>query len=221
MSRKVDIPFSTASRILKALEDAYFLERSPSDKLYRLGKNCYVLGVLARETGLLRRVSLPVMEALRTQFEETVILYVREGNKRLYYEQLEGPRNLKRLERVGETAPLWVGSAGRCLLAWTSEAELSYILKDVRELTPNTITDSEVIVQMIREIRETGYSISVSEREEGVCSVSSPVVDFPRRVAACLTVTGPAIRFTDDILKDMIPALKEAAQTISNKLKGS
>ncbi len=221
ISRKTELPFSTTSRILKALEDEGFLDRDPHDKYYKLGLNCYVLGTLARESGLLRRISLPVMEELRQCFKETVILYIREGDLRVYYEQLPGPQNLKRLEGIGSNAPLWAGSASRCLLAHTPDDEVERLLQQVFSLCSHTITDKAMIMKRIKEIRVSGYDISVSEREEGVCSVSSPVMDSPQQVAACLTITGPALRFTEPVLEKMIPALKAGTRKISEQLQNS
>lgn len=218
ISRKVELPFSTTSRILKALEGEGFLERN-SDKQYQLGLNCYFLGTLARKSGLLRRIALPHMEELRARFEETVILYVRKGDIRVYYSQLAGPQSLKRTEDIGTTAPLWAGSASRCLLACTDEEEIRRILQDIRPLCVNTMTDKELILARIREIRNTGYDISVSEREEGVCSVSSPIMETSSRVGACITITGPAVRFTKEVLSRMIPAVKAAASGISAQLQ--
>jgi DNA-binding IclR family transcriptional regulator len=218
ISKKVELPFSTTFRILKALEDERFLERDPESKRYQPSYNYYRMGIIARESDILRRISLPVMENLRRRFQETVILYVRDGDLRVYYEQLEGSQSLKRMERVGATAPLWVGSASRCLLAWTSDEELERIHANIRPLCINTILDKDVAIQKIKAVRETGYSISTSEREEGVCSVSVPVVDSPENVAASLTLTGPASRFNDVALREMIPALKAAAQSISDQL---
>ncbi|GHV40945.1 IclR family transcriptional regulator [Synergistales bacterium] len=218
ISAKMGLPFSTTSRILKALEDEGFLERDSRGKQYRPGHNCYYLGTIAREYDILRRVSLPVMESLRHCFQETVIIYVREGDLRVYYEQLEGAKALKRMERVGSTAPLWVGSASRCLLAWTSNEDLERIYANIRPLCVNTILDKDAAIRNTIEVRESGYSISVSEREEGVCSVSVPILDAPRSVIASLTITGPALRFDDAVLLKMIPAMKDAAQRISKQL---
>jgi DNA-binding IclR family transcriptional regulator len=176
------------------------------------------MGVIARDSDILRRASLPVMEDLRRRFQETVILYVRDGDLRVYYEQLEGSQSLKRMERVGATAPLWVGSASRCLLAWTSDEELERLHANIRPLCVNTVLDKNAAIQKIKDVRETGYSISTSEREEGVCSVSVPILEAPMNVAASLTITGPASRFTDATLRDMIPALKDAARHISKQL---
>lgn len=221
ISRKMGLPFSTTSRILRALEEENFLERDQETKLYHLSLNCYRLGSLALEGGLLRRISRPFMEELRRRYNETVIFYIRKGDRRVYYAQLEGAQSLRRTVTVGATAPLWVGSASRCLLAFSPDGELERILADITPLTPRTVTDSAQVIKKIHEIRNTRYDVSDSEREEGVFSISSPILSAPCKVAACLTLTGPTLRFKEDILPSMIADVRDAAEKISAMLQQS
>ena len=44
ISRELDIPLSTASRLAKALEETGFLERDQETKLFTPGFSCYQIG---------------------------------------------------------------------------------------------------------------------------------------------------------------------------------
>jgi DNA-binding IclR family transcriptional regulator len=57
------------------------------------------------------------------------------------------------------------------------EEEVFRILDEVESLTPNTILDKKVVMEKNRELRQLGYSLSVSEREQGVSSVAVPFFD--------------------------------------------
>lgn len=218
IARELEIPLPTAARLTKALQDTGFLERDPKSKLFSLGFQCYLLGTIAKKTGGLRTTALPYMEELRKQFNETVNLYVREGDSRICYEQVESSHNLKRSAKLGARFPLWAGASGRCFLAFMFEDEVRRILGHVESLTPNTILHEETVMEKNRELRIQGYGISVSEREWGVSSVAVPIFDASTQPLACMTLSGPTARFTEEMVRNLIPALKKACLELSLKL---
>ena len=218
IARELDMPLPTAARLTKALEERGFLERDKKSKLFSLGFQCYLLGSIAKKTGGLRTIALPYMENLRKQFNETVNLYVREGDSRICYEQVESSHNLKRSARLGARFPLWAGASGRCFLAFMIEEEVRRILGQVDPLTPNTILEKETVMEKNRTLRVLGYGISVSEREWGVSSVAVPIFDASAQPLACMTLSGPTARFTEEMVRELIPALKKACLEISLKL---
>jgi len=218
IARELNLPLPTAARLTKALEEAGFLERDKKSKLYSLGFQCYLLGAIAKKTGGLRSLALPFGEELRKRFNETVNLYVREGDNRICYEQVESSHNLKRSAKLGARFPLWAGASGRCFLSFMAEDEVSRILDEAESLTPNTILDKNVVMEKNRELRIRGFSFSVSEREQGVSSIAVPIFDASLLPVACMTLSGPTARFTEEMIRELIPALKKACLELSLKL---
>lgn len=218
IARDRDLPLPTAARLAKALEEEGFLERDAKTKRYRLGFKCSLLGAIAKKTGVLRMIAAPYMEELKSMFNETVNLYLREGDIRICYEQIESSFNLKRSAKLGDRFPLWAGAAGRCFLAFMKKEEVDRILEKVEPLTANTILDKERIYQKNSEVKEKGYSFSVAEREEGVSSVAAPIFDASMQPVACLTVSGPTSRFSEEMIAALIPQLQRRCLLISLKL---
>jgi len=218
IARELNLPLPTAARLAKALEGQGFLEREKKSRLYSLGFQCYLLGAIAKKTGGLRTLALPCMEELRKRFNETVNLYVREGDFRICYEQVESSLNLKRSAKLGDRFPLWAGASGRCFLAFMPEEEVSRILDEAQSLTPNTILDKKVVTEKNSELRKRGYSFSLSEREQGVSSVAVPIFDASLQPVACMTLSGPTARFTEKMIHELIPALKKTCLDLSLKL---
>lgn len=218
IARELDIPLSTASRLTKALEETGFLERDRDSKLFTPGFSCYLLGAIAKNTGSLRKLVLPYMERLRERFNETVNLYVREGDFRICYEQVESTFTLKRSAKLGDRFPLWVGAAGRCFLAFMPEQEVDRHLAMAEPLTPSTILDRSVVLEKNRMLRLRGYEVSVSEREQGVHSVAAPIFDVSAKPVASMILSGPTARFTDQMVSELIIALKKTCLEISLKL---
>ena len=69
-------------------------------------------------------------------------------------------------------------------------------------------------------IRKRGYATSVGERQSGAASVAAPVFDHDGRVAAVLSVSGPAERFkahADDCAKLLLEATARLSGRLGHK----
>lgn len=218
IAQELNFSLPTAFRLAKALEEEGFLDRDIKTKSYRLGFKCFLLGSIAKQHEVLRNTILPYMEALKMQFNETVNLYIREGDVRICYEQVESSFNLKRSSKLGARIPLWAGAAGRCFLAFMPKEEVDRLLDCTERVTENTIMDREVARKKIREVLKKGYALSVSEREHGVSSIAAPIFGVQTQPLACMTISGPTARFTDEVSRTIALALREICLSISLKL---
>ncbi|WP_422443952.1 IclR family transcriptional regulator [Thermoanaerobacterium sp. DL9XJH110] len=216
--KKISLPKSTTSRLLATLENEGFLERNYVTKKYKLGPKLYYLGLVARQGLDLRNVALPIMKELRETTRETVNLYVKEGEQRVCFEQVESPLSLKRSAKIGDRFPLWAGASGKSFLAYMDAEDVAKIMETARSLTKNTIVDKEMMQKELEKIRRQGYAVSIEEREQGVSAVASPVFDVSGKMIASLSVSGPSFRFTEDKIKQFGCQVKEAATAISRKL---
>lgn len=215
IAQRTNLPMSTAARLSRVLTETGFLERDAKTKLYELGPRCYYLGIMARESGDLRRIALPIMHELRDQFNETVVLYKRTGDTRVYYEQVKSTQRLNQSAPPGDEVPLNIGGSGRCFLAYMPESEVQSIIQNIEPCTSNTMTDSKEIMASIEAIKKKGYTISISERDEGTASVCAPILNYEGEAIAVIVITGPVVRFSPEVYEEMIQAIKNASKKIS------
>jgi DNA-binding IclR family transcriptional regulator len=167
---------ATAHRLAAALEAHRLVGRDGAGR-YRLGLRLLGwAGAVSTELGLVE-AARPVLEALRDETGESAQLFVRDGDSRLCVAASERPSGLRDTVPVGAVLPIGRGSGGKVLLAFGDAADASGI--DPSELET---------------IRRRGWAVSVAEREEGVCSVSAPVLDSGGRIHAALGVSGPINR---------------------------
>ena len=157
---------ATAHRLAVALE-AHGLVRRDDDGRFALGVRLVALGRAAAEAIPLATAATGALEELRDATEESVQLYVRDGDQRVCIAALESPHGLRTIVPMGASLPISKGSAGKLL----------------------SLADADVDTG-------PDWVQSVGEREAGVASVSAPVRDGSGRVLAAVSVSGPMERTT-------------------------
>jgi DNA-binding IclR family transcriptional regulator len=167
----------TAHRLAAALEAHRLVGRDGAGR-YRLGLRVLAwAGAVSAEFGL-AGAARPVLEALRDETGESAQLFVRDGDSRLCVAASERPSGLRDTVPVGAVLPIGRGSGGKVLLAYATD------------VAPGADAD----LAELETIRRRGWAASVAEREEGVCSVSAPVLDSAGRIHAALGISGPINR---------------------------
>lgn len=161
------LPRATAHRLATALE-AHGLVRRTEDGRFALGLRLVALGRAAADQLPLADVARPALAELRDATEESVQLYVRDGDRRVCVAALESPHGLRTIVAMGAALPLDRGSAGRVLRGEDGEGA------------------------------DHGWVASVAERETGVASVSAPVRAADGAVVAAVSVSGPIERTGTD-----------------------
>jgi DNA-binding IclR family transcriptional regulator len=166
----------TAHRLAAALEAHRLVGRDGAGR-YRLGLRLLGwAGAVSAEAGLVE-AARPLLEALRDETGESAQLFVRDGDSRLCVASSERPAGLRDTVPIGAVLPIDRGSGGKVLLAWGPDAGRFGV--DAAELEA---------------VRRRGWAASVAEREQGVCSVSAPVLGPGGRIHAAVGVSGPIDR---------------------------
>ncbi|KKM09634.1 hypothetical protein SY88_17575 [Clostridiales bacterium PH28_bin88] len=212
----IDLPKSTTSRMLQALTANGFLQRDANTGRYRLGTKLYYLGSIVKESMELRRIANPVMLNLRDETLETVNLYILEGTRRVCIEQVESPLGLRRLVRIGEQFPLWVGASGKVLMAHINRWDQEKVIREALAASSNLNPDD--LLRQLEEIRHQGYYVSHGEREQGASAVAAPIFNSEGRVEAALAISGATARWTRDDVERFISMVQFAARKISGDM---
>ncbi|HYT39223.1 MAG TPA: IclR family transcriptional regulator [Acidimicrobiia bacterium] len=190
----------TAHRLAAALEAHRLVGRDGAGR-YRLGLRLLGwAGAVSAELGLVE-AARPVLEALRDQTGESAQLFVRDGDSRLCVAASERPAGLRDTVPVGAVLPIDRGSGGKVLLAFGGDAS-RFSRMDGEELDA---------------VRRRGWAASVAEREEGVCSVSAPVLDAGGRIHAALGVSGPVNRLGRQPGKRLAEPVMAAARELERR----
>lgn len=216
ISRIVNIPYSTASRITGILEEESFLYRDRNTKRYRIGRKVYGLGYCARQSDFLRKIIHPYLVELRDEFRETALIYVREGNDRICLEKASAFNNFKFSPTVGSKFRLWAGAGSRGFLAYMEPEELEQTIAQMQQLTPFTKTDKKRLMADLFTICKYGCCFCSNEYQEGFSSIAGLVVDGNNSLLCTISVTGPTSDFTGDMLEGLSKRLPQYCLEISS-----
>lgn len=216
VQRATGLPASTCFRLLQALIDEGFLDRS-GDK-YRPGLSL-LKWARAAEAGLdLVAVAAPVLAALRDATGESACLFLRHGAHHTCVAVEKTPHAVIHILQVGQVLPLHAGSAGRVFLAFDPAAADLLDETSLPALTPHTLNDHERLREAVEATRRDGYALSFEERSVGAASLSAPVFDRTGSLAAVIGIASPVQRFTRDLAPVYTPEVTGAAAELSRRL---
>ncbi|AXF55288.1 IclR family transcriptional regulator [Salicibibacter kimchii] len=213
ISAKINLAKSTTSRLLATLEYNQFVEKNPITMKYQLGRQLYYIGHVAGQSIELRSVADTTMKRLRDQTNETVNLYVLEGEQRVCIHQYASMQSVKHMISIGQKLPLTLGAGGKILLAHQS---MEFIEKAIHQ--QSMIQSKVTLKNELNHIVEERYAQSIDEREVGTSAASSPIFDINGNVIAALSVSGPSSRFKPQDSTNLKTTLIAAAMEISNNL---
>lgn len=220
ISRKLGIPKSSASYILRTLERRGYLRRDEESGRYRLGLKILSLGGDAQANLDIADVALPFMRALEEKIHMTVHLAVLDQGEAVYIEKVEAPGFFKVNTWIGRRMFLHSTSVGKCLLAWLPKQEVETIAKQqgLKKRTPKTITTLTRLLADLERVKEEGYAIDDEENSLGARCLGAPVFDVAGNVAAALGASGTLTQVDEVSMPRLAEAVKETARRISRQL---
>jgi DNA-binding IclR family transcriptional regulator len=207
---RIELPKSTAFRIVQSLEKAGYLVRLENQQ-YTLSFRFTRLAGLVKSTLSIREIAHPIMVELAEKAKETISLHTVSGKSRVCIDAVNADSPLRSVTRAGDQVPLLQGSAARVLMAHMPQDQLSPLVTQMVKATKKTKAQ---VLQELALTREQGYSISHGERLLGVSAISAPIKDVHEEVHYCLSLGGPTVRVQLHE-KEFTKLLVKAASSIS------
>lgn len=214
ISNSVKLSKSTVHRLLKTLETSDFVFQDPITRRYSLGQFIVRIASNYRISHQdLIICALNDMEHLREVSGETVCLSISMGMNRYTLEELPSNQNVKFTLGKGFSGPLYVGSAGKVLLAQLTSTELHKLLKhlNVDSAGNKQPIDKKLLIADVDNARKQGYFISFGEVINDATAISVPIKNYI--CPACLSIFCPAYRFNN--MTKILPEMLKAAEHIS------
>jgi DNA-binding IclR family transcriptional regulator len=220
ISRKLNIPKSSASYILRTLEKTGYLRRDEETSRYRVGVKVFSLSRSALSGIDAREVAMPIMRDLVARTRLTCHLAILDGSEAVYIEKVDAPGFIKVDTWVGRRMCVHTTSVGKALAAYLPEARVRKILDSagMEKRTPHSITAPAPYFKELERVREQGYALDNEENSLGARCFGVPIFNQSDEVEASLGLSGTIHQVNPQTLPQLSEDLKDAARRISRQL---
>lgn len=174
LARAADLPKSTVHRLLARLVELDVVEHI--EEGYRISLSMARLASLS-PANLMRDVALPHMARLHQWSGHTISLGVLRDFDTVILEQVGSTAWHPDPHLAGARLPAHSSVLGKALLAWDPREALETVLPNpLPALTRATITDRDVLMAQLREVRSTNLAHQLDESLEGIAGIGSAIL---------------------------------------------
>jgi len=207
-------------RYLATLRDLGYVDKNNASQ-YHLTFKILDLGMRVAKRFEIRRIARPFMENLVSMFNETVNLGYWDGKVIINIDKLDSSNVLRANSTIGTLMPAHCTSLGKSILAFLPDAELNTYLKcaTLDSYMPNTIATKEALLEELEQTRQRGFAIDNEEWIMGIRCVAAPIYDAIGHPSYAISIAGPAIRMTPEMVDRMQEKVREACSKISAQFR--
>ncbi|MFH5800528.1 IclR family transcriptional regulator [Haladaptatus sp. CMAA 1911] len=197
---------ATVYNHLSTLKGSRYVVKEDDDT-YRLGLRFLDIAHHARNRVRIFDLVRQEVDALAEETGEMVLFTVEEHGVGICLYRAYGEQAIRTPLYVGHQSGLHHTAVGKAILAHLPEERRREILDQqaLDEVTSNTITDREELLEELDGIRETGIATSSEETIQGLIGVGAPIIDQNRAVVGAISIIGPRSRMKGDRLQEELP----------------
>jgi len=216
--RELDLPQTSALRIMSTLKSENFIERH--QKKYRLGSAIMQLCIHQEQSFDLRRIAVDELKELACATGETAHLAIPSGFRTLIIEVCESPHPIRAASRPGTVVESHCNAAGKIFVAHLFKNRLEELIREcpLTARTSRTITTRDQLEEEISIITQQGYAVDDEEFYDGVRCLAAPIFNRKGNVIAAVGITASVERFTRKRIVKVSKHVKKAAVAISEQV---
>ena len=221
ISRRLKLPKSSASYILRVMEKRGYLSRADGGK-YRLG-----LKIMSLSRGRLahvdvREIAKPILENfLRQSRMSEAHLAVLDNGRAVYVEKVEAENSFIKMDIwVGHRLPVHTTAIGKILVANLPDKEIAKILElhGMERKTRRSITSRTKFLREVERVRKYGVAIDNEENSLNVRCLAAPVFNQQGETIAALGTSATILQLDEAHLPKVVEAVKAAARQVSEQM---
>ena len=220
LAKKLKMAKSTVHGMTSALEELGAAMRDPLTKKYKLGFALLEIGRSAYSQIDLQTSARPVTEELMEKTRTSVFLGILNWDQVTILDIIESRQDLNITAPVGSTIPLFAGAVGKVFLAAMPEEQAAKMVKSkgLPRFTDNTIVDTDLYLNELRQVRENGFAVDDEEYILGVRAVASPLMGLGQLQSAIWAV-GFKASLDDKKMQILTGETHKAAKAISRRIQ--
>lgn len=195
------IPRSSAHGLLNTLNHAGWLDHNLNTKQYSLGLRAWQVGQMYTGHEDLANIAKPIMDRLSQSLGETVQLARLDGVENVYIAISQTAGGMRLGSSVGMRLLAHATGIGKALLSMLEPEDAQARLKSVAlpRLTEKTVTDTELLAEIVQKAKVQGYALDDEEYLDGCRCVAVPLTSAAvGGIYTAISVTMPSAR-TDEL----------------------
>lgn len=217
LAQDLDCPKATVYYHLNTLRKKQFVSQDEAGK-YHLGFRFLELSYFAE-----KRIEL--LDSIRKQVDQLAIecgeislFSVPEQWYSVCVHVARGDDAVELPMFVGRRHPLHTTAVGKALLAHLPEEQTIDLIEShgLDQLTDQTITDPDALLDELATIRERGLAFNRGETLSGLVGVGVPVMNHDDDLVGAISVIGPESRIDEEKLTEEFPKLLEKYANVIN-----
>jgi DNA-binding IclR family transcriptional regulator len=217
IAEATELPKSTVHYHLKTLRHLEYVvneegEYMPSLKFLTIGHR--------RVRGMdFYATAKPEVDKLAEETGEMCIL-MREEYGFGFYIYANSGENGVNFDALGSRKYLHNNALGKAILAYLPQEHVSRIIDrhGLPAHTKNTVTEEELLMEQLAEIRDRGVAFDREEQLDGLCCVAAPIKRYAdseqQDILGSISIAGPVSRLQGDYFEDRLANLVSDAANI-------
>lgn len=194
------LPKTTVHRLLKTFEAHHWVEFNGAKK-YQLS-----WGILPMAKSFLmsldvRAIAQPYMVAIRDQLQQSVNLFLAQGDYRICIERVAADKPLRHDIKIGTVYPIFKGAAGKIFGAYMA-----------------VFKDTDMSAAESAQIRHDGFVVTRGNRVPDAASIAVPIFSFGNKLEAVMTISGPIGDYPEERVKEYLAVMIALGQAISKQM---
>lgn len=207
LARELGEDKSAVQRALATLSEAGWITPAQDGETgWRASSRVLVLAHLAHQGDDLAARARPVLERLRDETGETVILNAPDANRIVILDVAVSREVLRTSPEVGLLVPVAASAAGRAILCHLPPADVRAFLG---------AAPSRTLAATLAADRRRGWSVNVGEVNPGATAVGAAVLSADGRPLGSITISVPSARMPSARYDELGPLVASAAASLS------
>ncbi len=219
---RLDLPRTTVHELVTTLVDRGYLEAVAGGPIrFRLGLRLFQLGSQFADRLDLVREAQEAAAEIAAACDETVHIAVLDGDSVVYVAKVDSTHPVRMVSAVGRRLPAHCTAVGKMLLSGLTKEALAVTYprgQALPAMTPNSISTVAKLRVHLATVRAEGVAYDECESNDSVRCVAAPVRDHTGRIVAAMSISVPALRWTEERGATWTDLIRGGAQALSERL---
>lgn len=213
----IDLPKSSVHNLVQTLCNMNYLLKKENYNEYGIGLNCFEVGNSYLTSNPFYSLAKQVLESMSVKSGETSHFGILDGTDVVYLYKFDSQQPLNIFSHIGKRIPAHAAAVGKALLTAYSDEEIKALYRDVKlqSLTPNTITDLDVLLEQIDEIRQLQFAYESEESTPYITCIATPIHNSAGNTVAAISISIPVFKKEErsEELKRLLYETKKKLET--------